>query len=247
MIIPDDGQFSWQGKSARVLGLFSRAGVAQQIMITHESASLLFDCGDGALRDYLAQQLSTIHLQGLLVTHGHYDHIGGLYSLLGFLRMLGRTKSFLVAGPANCTEIWGIVDTFEKCYPDTIPYPIIRRHIAPHDPLSFAAMTIEAYPVCHAGSRADGVILPPIPAYGYRVTAGQDTIAITGDSGMCNELKTLVKDADLAVIEATFGDDHYLDPRYLDEVHLSVDLAHQLGRTAREYVLVHRASKERRT
>ncbi|MBD3332647.1 MBL fold metallo-hydrolase [candidate division GN15 bacterium] len=247
MRIPDNGQFTWEGNTSLVRGLFSRAGVAHQIMITHNDDSVLFDCGDGTLRDYLEHRLKTIQLAGVCVTHGHYDHVGGLYTLLGFLRMLGRDKPLVIAGHADCRELWAVVDTFESCYRDTTPYTIIRQIVNPRQPFDIASITIEAYAVTHAGSRADGTILPPIPAYGYRVAAGQDDIAISGDSGMCDELRLLVQDADLAVIEATFGEEYDIDQRYLDSVHLSVDLAHQLGRTANDYVLVHRGKQEPRT
>lgn len=247
MNIPPNGQFSWQGRSARVQGLFSRAGVAHQVLITHNDTSVLFDCGDGSLRDYLELNLNVVRLSGVCITHGHYDHIGGLYSLLGFLRMLARNEPLIIAGPPDCTELWAILDTFEACYPDSLPYPIIRQPLSPHEPSTVGSITLEAYPVRHAGSRADGTILPPIPAYGYRITAGRDDIAITGDSGLCEELEALVKDADLAVIEATFGTEYDVDDRFLRHVHLSVELAHQLGQTARDYVLVHRGKRESRT
>ena len=85
------GHQSWQGKNIRVNILFARAGLAQQIWIEHDNDSILADSGDGTLRDIAASKLDYTKLKGILITHGHFDHMGGLYSLLAFMRMIGST------------------------------------------------------------------------------------------------------------------------------------------------------------
>ena len=84
---------SWQGKNIEVNILYTKAGLAQQIWVRNENGSILFDTGDGILRDIISNELDITQIRGIVFTHGHFDHIGGLHSLLGFLRMKGRNTS----------------------------------------------------------------------------------------------------------------------------------------------------------
>jgi ribonuclease BN (tRNA processing enzyme) len=90
-------------------------------------------------------------------------------------------------------------------------------------------MTVEAHEVVHCGSLWGGQILDQIPALGYRISTRDETIAITGDSGSDADLKTLVQDADLAIIEATYADDFEVTDELLRKVHLSESLASELA------------------
>ena len=75
-----------------------------------------------------------------------------------------------------------------------------------------------------------------MPAVGYRIRIGSTIIAYTGDTRMCKEAEELVRDADLAIIEAT-RDKHKESDR---PVHLSIDEAKQLAKLAKDAILIHR-------
>ena len=75
--------------------LYSKAGIATQILVRNSLIFLLLDIGDGIIRDLLENGVKIpitkpVHI---FITHGHYDHCGGLYSFLGFLRMLNYDQS----------------------------------------------------------------------------------------------------------------------------------------------------------
>lgn len=230
----------WHGKALTVVIPCAIAGVAQQIWIGHEQGAILVDVGDGALRDLLDSDLKLDLIEGLLVTHGHYDHVGGLHSLLGFMRMKGRTDALQIIGPRGCIELDAIVETFTRCYPDSTPFTILRVDISDRQKLEVAGMTVQAYDVVHCGSIEGSGQLDRIPAVGYRISLGDETVAISGDTGLCPSLQELVTGADLAVIEATFPDDFAVGRDILDNVHLNEKLAREVGKLAREYILVHR-------
>ena len=81
---------SWQGKWLKVRILYSRPGIAQQIWLNNEKGAILVDTGDGVVRDIISNRLPISQLKGIVITHGHFDHVGGLHSLLGFLRCTGK-------------------------------------------------------------------------------------------------------------------------------------------------------------
>lgn len=221
--------------------LFSKAGVASQIVIDN----ILVDAGDGTLRDLLAAQYALDDLDMILITHGHYDHMGGIQSLLGYLRMVGRTSPLTIVHPGAC-EVDALIAGFNKCYTATIPYQIKVVHAEDRKMYNFNSVEIQPFFVHHAGSTAQG-ILSPIPATGYRIYKDDKIYAVTGDSGMCEPLKTLVSGADLAFIEATWTEKRKerLTKKYGDieedmlTVHLSEKQAHELGKLAKKYVIVH--------
>ena len=234
---------SWQGKNLDTTILYSRAGVAQHIWISNQNGSVLFDTGDGVLRDILDTNLDINQIKGIVFTHGHFDHVGGLHSLLGFMRMKERKKVLSIFAPKGCKEAFSIVDNFVQCYSKTIPFRISNNELQSDEVFQIAGMTIKAYPVVHCGSTKGSGILKQIPALGYRISYKGETIAISGDTGMCSSLKELVKGVDLAILEATLQTSVGVKKEMLEKVHLSEDLAKEIGTLAKNSILVHKGKR----
>jgi ribonuclease BN (tRNA processing enzyme) len=230
---------SWQGKNLSVKVLFTQAGVAQHVWIEGDGGAVLVDAGDGLIRDLLSHKLDPERIRGVIFTHGHFDHMGGLHTLLGFLRMIGRKETLPILAPKGCIEVFSTVRNFIQYYPETIPFKISCQEVEPDEVFKIAGMTIRPYPVVHCGSIEGAGILDPIPALGYRISQKVETVAITGDTGFCSSLNELVRGADLAIIEATHEKSKEVNQEILMKVHLSVDLAKELGKMAKNYILVH--------
>ena len=233
----------WRGETITVEILYSAAGVAQTILISGKDRFVLVDTGDGALRDLLHTGHSLKNLAGLIYTHGHFDHIGGLSTLLGFLRMIGRKVPLRIIAPRDCRELLFTVDNFKRCYPDSRPFEIDLIETDGGEFVELAGFKVEPYVVVHCGSVEGGKVLGQIPARGYRLSLDGETVAISGDTGLCDGVRRLVDGVDLAVIEATYADAEGIAPEMLQKVHLTVELAEQLARTARNHILVHRINK----
>jgi ribonuclease BN (tRNA processing enzyme) len=73
------------------------------------------------------------------------------------------------------------------------------------------------------------------PSLGYRVDIGDTVVAYTGDTGMFDELKSIIQDADLALIEATYRKTPESTPR----AHLSIDEAQKLAKFAKNHLIIH--------
>lgn len=236
--------FCWCGKHLKVDILYSRAGVAQQVFVNSKQGSILIDAGDGVLRDLWTRAFAWERLKGIIFTHGHFDHIGGLYSLLGFMRMIGRKGLLEIAAPENCGEVGCLIDCYLQKYSTTSPFQLSFKYLKPGQSIQIAGMVIQAYKAVHCGSIKTIGITSQLPALSYRLVADGEVVALSGDTGKSAPLKELVKDADLAILEATYEKSSDVSSEYLEKVHLSEDIAHEIGKLAKEYILIHKAKRQ---
>ena len=77
----------WNKKDFRIKIYCSIPNVATGIIITTENAKFIVDPGDGILRDlnsdYKPKEILSI--SDIFISHGHHDHVGGVWSLLTYL------------------------------------------------------------------------------------------------------------------------------------------------------------------
>jgi ribonuclease BN (tRNA processing enzyme) len=198
---------------------------------------ILLDVGDGIIRDLLKEGLPfplTIPLH-IFITHGHYDHCGGLFSLLGFLRMVGQASPVEIFYPEGAIEIAGTIDLFYKSYSGTIPFKLRISSLKHLDEIKLAEnVRVVAYKMKHMGSTLIHGELPEIPALGYAIYRNNEKwLVYTGDTGINENLHTLLKNASHAYIEATNLADHQ------SSYHLNLEEARKLGKMAMDFTLVH--------
>ncbi len=234
----------WEGDNLIVEVLFSQAGLATQVLVRAGSTCLLFDVGDGAVRDLVQRGAPLRMLAGVFVSHGHTDHMAGLWGLLGYLRAEGHRGSFTVWYPKGACEVEALLAAFRKCYEPTLPYELAGYPLRNDERVRLGDVEVLAKKVKHWHSIC-GQPLAPAPALGYRLTFRGQAVAITGDTAFCTSLESLVRGADLALIEATLGKEATeKEQAYL---HLTEDTALKLGRLAKRSFLIHRPLSDRHT
>jgi ribonuclease Z len=226
-------EWDWKGNHLQVKVLFSSAGLATQILVNdiEKDSSFLIDVGDGILRDLVA--LPSKHYENIdiiLITHGHFDHVGGLFSLLAFFRMLNRSKKLTLISPSNVVELEGLVKTFYDSYGDSIPYELELVRIDKE--IEIDGVHISAFPVQHRGSIIGGKKLPDIPSVGYILNKNAEKILYTGDTGYFEQLKEYVRGVDFALIEGTYRDKK-------TKFHLTHIQAEEIGKLAKDYKVIH--------
>jgi ribonuclease BN (tRNA processing enzyme) len=185
-----------------------RSGPALAIMKGEHS--YLFDAGPGIVRRATAavqrHQLAALqppNLDIVFLTHLHSDHTVGLPDLMFTPWVLERTAPLRVFGPPGTARMTRLL---QEAYSEDVHVRISGLEPAnttgwralateiPHAGLAFenSDVRIEAIPVRHGSWRH---------AYGYRVSDGQSTIVISGDTAPCPAIVEAARGVDVLVHE----------------------------------------------
>lgn len=232
---PQKYPISWQKKDFSIKIFCSIPNIATGILLKSRENYFVVDPGDGLLRD-LSHELKIqqiLSISDLFVTHGHHDHIGGVWSLLTYLRVMHKTTPLSIHYPEKCVEIESIYKAFNKVYAKTLPYEIKLKAVRHPKNFRTKSITVRPFPVVHKEYLHDGTSTRQVPALGFSFTYNRIKICYGGDTAYCEDLAREAKGADLAIVEAGHEDD---TP---DDMHMTMSEAKSIGESAKEYFLVH--------
>ncbi|MDO4483190.1 MAG: ribonuclease Z [Clostridia bacterium] len=119
-----------------------------------QGRALLIDCGENTQTAIRRIGWGFRHIEGLLLTHYHADHCGGLPGFLLSLAKSGRKEPFHIYG---CTGLKHVVDGLRVVAPQ-LPYPV-ELHEFHEDLYEFdiIGLQVTAFRLNHS-----------VPCYGYR-------------------------------------------------------------------------------
>jgi ribonuclease Z len=232
---PQKYPINWKKKDFSIKIFCSIPNIATGILIKGGNNYFVVDPGDGILRD-LNHEIGMKQILGisdLFVTHGHHDHVGGVWALLTYMRVMHKTSPLSIHYPVGCVEIESIYNAFNKVYASSIPYKINLKVVK--QPRNFITknITIRPFPVIHKEYLHDGITTRQVPALGYSFKHNGIRICYGGDTAYCEDLAKQAKGADLAIVEAGHEDD---TP---DDMHMTMSEAKSIGESAKEYFMVH--------
>lgn len=242
--------FSISNDDLFIKPFFSIAGLATQLVFLVKSpdpsknVGVLLDIGDGTCRDILEHKLDFSWFNTVIISHGHYDHMAGLYAFLGIKRMLGHTSTITVVFPEHCIEVESCIHAFEMNYPKSIPFTILRKTVSISSISSLNItddILVTSFPVLHRGSTLSPGVLPLIPACGYQVSSLSKNvkIAFSGDTAPTDVLYDLFNsDVDYGFIENTHPDDSWVRDK-INRFHLTTAEAREFSKNCKQVILIH--------
>ncbi|MBZ0200562.1 MAG: ribonuclease Z [Ignavibacteriaceae bacterium] len=225
----------WHKDNFSIKIFCSIPNIATGILLKAGENYFVVDPGDGILRD-LNNEIGTnqiLSISDLFITHGHHDHVGGVWSLLTYMRVMNKQTPLAIHYPKGCIEIESIYNAFKKVYSRSLPYSIKLKEIKSQKIFKTKNVSVKPFPVIHKEFLSDKKITRQVPALGYKFTYDKVNICYGGDTAFCEELVKHAKNSDLAVLEA--GHDDNIE----DDMHMSMTEAKAIGNSAKKYFLVH--------
>lgn len=127
-------------------------------VIKHDEYRFLLDCGEGTQRQILQSGIGFKHLNQILITHGHLDHILGLAGLLSTLMRWETIDELNIYGSRNALEriqdlLFGVV--LRGVQP---PMPLNMHTISAGEFFQGGDFSLSAFPVSHRGSESMGFL-----------------------------------------------------------------------------------------
>lgn len=226
---------NWSKDNFSIKIFCSIPNIATGILIKADKASFVIDPGDGILRDlHKEMKFSEIlNISDIFVTHGHHDHVGGVWSLLTYLRVMNKKSPLVVHFPKGCLEIVHIYNAFKKVYHNNITYDITLKEISDERSFKSKKVLIKPFPVIHKEYIGDTKTTRQVPSLGYKFSYEGKKICYGGDTAYCESLAKHARGSDLAILEAGHEDET------ADEMHMTLSEAKAIGETAKKYFLVH--------
>ena len=151
---------------------------------------ILLDLGSGAL-GALHRYVDPLDIDAVFLSHLHADHCLDLcgYYVMRRYHPKGRQPQIPVWGPV------GTADRMARAY-DLNCNPGMQEEfdfLSYDGPVEVGPFTVDPLEVVH-----------PVAAYGLRVHADGTTLGYSGDTGPCDALVEVARDADLLLAEASF-------------------------------------------
>jgi len=225
---------NWKKKDFSIKIFCSIPNIATGILLKAGDSHFVIDPGDGILRD-LNKEIGVknlLNISDVFVTHGHHDHVGGVWSLLTYLRVMQKKTPLTIHYPDGCVEIESIYNAFKKVYSRSITYKINLKAIKKSNGFTSNNITVKPFSVIHKEYLSTGKTRQ-VPALGYNFIYDSMKICYGGDTAYCIDLVNHARNADLAVLEAGHDDE---TP---DDMHMTMKEAVSIGKSAKKYFLVH--------
>lgn len=193
-------------------------------LVEWEDQKVLFDCSEG-IRFRLEQAgYYYPEIQHIAISHSHPDHNALVYYVQSlFVHGLWgglRNEQLNIYAPSelinNFPRLWNMyLPERQDAY---FQFPVLNFQVADQQQFVIGSGKLSAIKVYHGRGLAEAVA--------FRLETPDGVFVYSGDTGLCEELKTIAQDADVFICDATakIGDEQtpveygHLNPRLVGEI-----------------------------
>lgn len=173
------------------------------------NAAWLIDAGDGAATSLAKTGIRITGLKGVLLSHLHFDHTGGMLAVLGLRMQLNASGPLDIYGPPGTRRfIEGLQAGMEPARAAAYGMPGQQWHdnlniheISDGDGFKLGRVQVTAVQNSHYASSINTGNSEGFVSLSFRFDTPERSIVYSGDTGPSAALTHLAQDADLLVIE----------------------------------------------
>lgn len=224
----------WEKDNLFIKIFCSIPNLATGIILKAGDKKIVIDPGDGILRDLNGELKAReiLEIDSVFISHGHHDHVGGLWSFLTYLSVMNKKSDLNIYFPKGAVEINSIYRAFIEVYSKELPYKINIVEITRPETIVIDDLEVIPFRVNHREVVPGTDDTIEVPSLGFKFFYNGRTICYGGDTAYCDSLEEMAKDSDLAVIEAGAEEENSV-------LHMTKEQAYSIGNSAKEYFLVH--------
>jgi ribonuclease Z len=173
------------------------------LYVENNGSGNLLDCGEGTTKAIIKFGLDPHRIDNIIITHTHPDHCSGIFLLIQYFHLIGRSR------PLNIYLPKGTGECFQKFFYQLYlinPKLTLDYYLREYEREEDFNCNIDIIPLANQHlENLSGLVEPfgiSIPSFSLLVSAGGRRFYYSADLRDQNDL-LLSPDLDLAVIEAT--------------------------------------------
>lgn len=184
------------------------------VLIEAANKRVLVDCSGGTNYQLAACGLDPNTIDMILLTHLHMDHCGGLIHLVGEMVLTGRKRRLEVYGPPETRNFFNnSVELYSK-------YSEIYQNLEQKLDVAVEEVSSRNFYCNGEISTSSFKLKHSVLNIGYRFLLGGKSLAITGDTEICEEIFSLAEECDLLICQCSHLERklNHLNPELVAEV-----------------------------
>ena len=181
-------------------------------LLEYGNEKILVDCGDGAPEQLAKANVPIRSVTAVVISHHHFDHIGGLFALLGLRFQAVPPPVLTVYGPPGTKRLVdGLVaamqveadfDSAGPGAPHRNPADTVKViEIGDGDHLKIGGIPVTVRSNSHYSIPADSPLAKRFQSLSFRFDLPDRSIVYTGDTGPSKNVEELSKGADVLFSE----------------------------------------------
>lgn len=159
-------------------------------------SALLVDCGEPLSRSYKAAGFSYDLINRLLLSHMHFDHVGGFFMFMQTLWLERRTKPLVVHAPAGGIGPLRQMLQAACIYDEILPFPLRFEPWESGEPVRFDDVCVTPFATSHLAwfrERFEGKYPGNYAAFSFRIEAAGLRIGHSADLGKVEDLAPILE------------------------------------------------------